>query len=330
MHLNNDLYLVTGADGFIGSHLVEALLSQGKKVRALCLYNSFGHLGWLEGHKHDNLEVILGDVRDSEICRAIVEDAAVVFNLAALISIPYSYQGPYNFIETNVTGGMNLALAASREPKIKAFVQTSTSEVYGTAISVPISEEHPLQPQSPYSASKIASDAMVMSIHHSNNLPVILARPFNTYGPRQSARAVIPSIMCQILSGVKVIKVGDLSPTRDFNFVEDTVAGLIALSNCPQAIGQAVNIGSGVEHSISETFEMIAKACDSEVKFEIDPKRMRPAGSEVFRLLCDNTKIKNLTDFSTKTPLLEGLKKSVEWMKRGDNLNFYKADTYLR
>lgn len=330
MTQNSDLHLVTGADGFIGSHLVETLLSQGKKVRALCLYNSLGHLGWLEGVKNDNLEVALGDIRDSEICRVLVQDVSVVFNLAALISIPYSYQGPYNFIDTNVTGGMNLALAASREPKIKAFVQISTSEVYGTAITVPISEEHPLQPQSPYSASKIASDAMVMSTYHSNDLPVILARPFNTYGPRQSARAVIPSIMCQILSGAKTIKVGDLSPTRDFNFVEDTVAGLIALSNCPEAIGQAVNIGSGIEHSISETFEMIAKACDSNVKFEIDPERIRPEGSEVFRLLCDNTKIKKLTNYVPKVDLLEGLKKSVEWMKKPENLKFYKGDTYLR
>jgi NAD dependent epimerase/dehydratase len=330
MDQNTDLHLVTGADGFIGSHLVETLLSQGKKVRALCLYNSIGHLGWLEGIKHENLEIILGDIRDPEICKNLVTDVSTVFNLAALISIPYSYQGPYNFIDTNVSGGMHLALAASREPKIRAFVQTSTSEVYGTAITVPISESHPLQPQSPYSGSKIASDAMVMSIHHSNNLPVILARPFNTYGPRQSARAVIPAIMCQILSGAKVIKVGDLSPTRDFNFVEDTVAGLIQLSECSQAIGQAVNIGSGIEYSISETFELIAKACESDVKFEIENERIRPEGSEVFRLLCDNTKIKGLTGFTSKFSLVNGLKKTVEWMKKPEHLSFYKGDTYLK
>lgn len=323
-------YLVTGADGFIGSHLVEELLNQGYQVRALCLYNSLGHLGWLESVSHQNLEVVLGDIRDIEICRNIVKDVHGVFNLAALISIPYSYQGPFNFIDTNVTGSVNLGMAAAEIEGLEFFLQTSTSEVYGTAITVPISEEHPLQAQSPYSASKIASDAMVLSLFHSKQLPVILARPFNTYGPRQSARAVIPSIMCQLLSGIKEIKVGDLSPTRDFNFVSDTVAGMIALSQCQEAIGQAVNIGSGVEHSIEETFHLIAEICHSDVEFKVDPERIRPKNSEVFRLLCDNTKIKSLTDFSPQTTLKEGLIQTYNWMKEPEMLKFYKGDTYLR
>lgn len=321
--------LVTGADGFIGSHLVEALLARDYQVRALCLYNSFGNRGWLEGINHPKLEVVMGDVRDPDFCRTICQGIDYVFHLAALIAIPYSYVAPDSYVDTNIRGTLNMCQAA-RACNVKRLIVTSTSEVYGTALYVPIDEKHPRQPQSPYSATKIGADALALSFHNAFNLPVVIARPFNTYGPRQSARAIIPTIITQIASGMKEIKVGDLRPTRDFNFVTDTAAGFIALAETPDIEGKEINIATGVEHSMQETLQLIADIMGKDVKYIVDPERLRPASSEVFRLLGDNTLITTLTSWKPKYDLEEGLCKTISWFTQGDNMRGYKPEIYNR
>ena len=319
--------LITGADGFIGSHLTEMLLAEGYKVKALSYYNSFNYWGWLDEIKHHNLEVITGDIRDPHFCKHITNDIDVIFHLAAHIAIPYSYIAPDSYVDTNVKGTLNICQAA-KENGVKKVIVTSTSEVYGTALYVPIDEKHPKQPQSPYSASKIGADMMAMSFYNAFELPVIVARPFNTYGPRQSARAIIPTIITQIANGKKEIKLGDLTPTRDFNFVKDICRGFIALANCDAAIGEEVNISSNHEISMRDTLELIAKIMKSEVKLVEDERRLRPANSEVFRLWGDNTKIKNLTGFVPQYTIEQGLTETVEWFLNPDNLKKYKSDIY--
>ena len=323
----NSQILVTGADGFIGSHLTEMLLESGFNVKALSYYNSFNDWGWLNNLKHPNLEVITGDVRDPHFCKHITKDIDIIFHLAALIAIPYSYVAPDSYVDTNVKGTLNICQAA-KENGVGKVIVTSTSEVYGTAQYVPIDEKHPKQPQSPYSASKIGADMMAMSFYNAFELPVVIARPFNTYGPRQSARAIIPTIISQIANGKKEIKLGDLTPTRDFNFVKDTCQGFIELSKCNAAIGQEVNISGNYEISMRDTLEIIAKIMNSDVKFIEDSQRLRPKNSEVFRLWGDNTKIKNLTGFTPQYTIERGLTETIDWFLNPENLKKYKADIY--
>lgn len=319
--------LVTGADGFIGSHLTEQLLESGYQVRALCQYNSFNNWGWLDNVTHPNLEVVCGDIRDSNLCRQIVDNIDVIFHLAALIAIPYSYVAPDSYIDTNIKGTLNICQAA-RDAKVNRIIVTSTSEVYGTAITVPISESHPKQPQSPYSATKIAADAIAMSFYNAFNLPVVIARPFNTYGPRQSARAIIPTIISQIASGQRIIKVGDLRPTRDFNFVEDTCRGFIALAEASGVEGKEINIATGTEISMGQVLNLIAELMNADVEYIVDPARLRPEGSEVMRLLGDNTLIKSLTGWYPQVSIKEGLQKTINWFVNPKNLSKYKPDIY--
>lgn len=319
--------LVTGADGFIGSHLTEMLLEQGYQVRALSYYNSFNDWGWLNGVKHLSLEIVTGDVRDPYLCKHIMKDVEIVFHLAALIAIPYSYVAPDSYVDTNIKGTLNICQAA-KENGVRRVLVTSTSEVYGTAQYVPIDEKHPKQPQSPYSATKIGADAIAMSFYNAFELPVVLVRPFNTYGPRQSARAIIPTIITQIANGKKEIKLGDLTPTRDFNFVKDTCKGFIELAKCDAAIGQEVNVCSNYEISMRDTLNTIAKLMKSDVKFIEDQTRIRPKNSEVFRLWGDNSKIKALTGFEPSYSLEDGLQETIDWFLNADNLNKYKADIY--
>lgn len=320
--------LVTGADGFIGSHLVELLVSEGYKVRALSQYNSFNYWGWLEDVAClKDIEVVSGDVRDPYFCKSITKDVDTIFHLAALIAIPYSYVAPDSYIDTNVTGTLNICQAAL-ENGVRRIIHTSTSEVYGTAQYVPIDEKHPLQPQSPYSASKIGADAIAMSFYNSFHLPLTIARPFNTYGPRQSARAVIPTIIGQIASGKRQIKLGDVTPTRDFNYVADTCRGFLALANCDQAIGETVNIGSNYEISVGDTLKLIRELMNSDVEFVTDDQRLRPEKSEVFRLWCDNTKIHQLTGFKPQFSIRDGLQSTIDWFVKPANLAKYKTDLY--
>ena len=325
--LENEHVLVTGADGFIGSHLVEALLKRGAKVKALSFYNSFNFWGWLEEIQSPNLEVVCGDVRDANLCREITKGVDTVFHLAALIAIPYSYVAPDSYVDTNVKGTLNMCQAA-RLNGCKRVLVTSTSEVYGTAKYVPIDEKHPKQPQSPYSASKIGADAIAMSFYNAFSLPVTIVRPFNTYGPRQSARAIIPTIITQIAKGRREIKLGDLTPTRDFNFVLDTVEGFCQLAECDSAIGKEVNICSNYEISMRATLELIAKIMEADVSFVEDSQRLRPSGSEVFRLWGDNATIKALTGFSPKYSIEQGLCKTVDWFTNEENLSKYKEGIY--
>ena len=328
MELKNKTVLVTGADGFIGSHLTEILVPISAKVKALSYYNSFNHWGWLEAiNCLEDVEVLTGDVRDSYYCRRMMEGVDIVFHLAALIAIPYSYVAPESYLETNIRGTLNICQAALLSQCIRV-VHTSTSEVYGTAQYVPIDEKHPLQPQSPYSASKIGADAMAMSFYHAFELPLTIARPFNTYGPRQSTRAVIPSIITQIASGKKLIEVGDLTPTRDFSYVEDICLGLVALAECEKAIGESVNIGSNYEISINDVVNLIKEIMKVNVKTITDTARLRPRESEVYRLWCDNTKIHNLTGFLSRHTIREGLEKTIAWFTSSKNLRKYKADIY--
>lgn len=321
--------LVTGADGFIGSHLTEMFLAKGHQVTALSYYNSFNYWGWLEDvPKNTNLKIISGDVRDPFFCHQMMEGIDIVYHLAALIAIPYSYVAPQSYVETNVTGTLNICQAALQH-KVKRVIHTSTSEVYGTALYVPIDEKHPLQAQSPYSASKIGADAMAYSYFSAFNLPLTIARPFNTYGPRQSARAVIPTIISQLASGKKEIMIGDLSPTRDFNYVTDTCRGFIHLAENEKTIGQTVNIGSNYEISVKDTYELIQKIMNKEeVQLVQDPNRIRPSNSEVFRLWCDNTKINSLTGFKPEYTIEQGLRKTVEWFLDPKNLAKYKTEIY--
>ncbi len=321
--------LVTGGDGFIGSHLVDMLLRQGVKVRALCQYNSFNNWGWLEGRNDPGLEIVCGDVRDAAFCRHICRDVDTVFHLAALIAIPYSYLAPESYVDTNVTGTLNMCQAV-RDTGVARLIVTSTSEVYGTAQYVPIDEKHPRQPQSPYSATKIGADAIAKSFFNAFGLPVVIARPFNTYGPRQSARAIIPTIISQIANGETRIKVGDLRPTRDFNYVEDTCRGFIALAKAEGIEGEEINIATGTEISMADTLATIARIMGREVEFVVDPQRLRPSSSEVFRLCGDNTKIKTLTGWAPEVSLEEGLRRTSEWFTDPQNLTRYKSDIYNR
>lgn len=319
--------LVTGADGFIGSHLTEMLLQQGYRVKALSYYNSFNNWGWLDGIRHPALEVVTGDVRDPHFCKHITRDVSVVFHLAALIAIPYSYVAPDSYVDTNVKGTLNICQAA-KENGVQRVLVTSTSEVYGTARYVPIDEKHPKQPQSPYSATKIGADAMAMSFYNAFELPVVVVRPFNTYGPRQSARAIIPTIITQIKNGMKTIRLGNLTPTRDFNFVKDTCRGFIQLAQCDAAVGQEVNVCSNYEISMRDTLELIARLMHAEVEFVEDTQRLRPKNSEVFRLWGDNTKIKSLTGFEPAYTIESGLQETIDWFSDPENLKKYKADIY--
>lgn len=319
--------VVTGADGFIGSHLTEMLLAKGHSVKALVQYNSFGNLGWLENVSHPNLTLVAGDVRDPDFCRKLVEGAEVVFHLAALIAIPYSYLAPDSYIDTNVKGTLNMCQAVNAVGRCRLLV-TSTSEVYGTAQYVPIDENHPKQPQSPYSASKIGADAIAKSFNNAFGLDVTIVRPFNTYGPRQSARAFIPSIITQIVSGKKEIKVGDLSPTRDFNYVEDTCRGFIAISECPELKGQEINIATQTEISMEETLKTIQKVMGTDVKWITDTQRLRPKTSEVYRLLGSNKKLTSMTGWTPEISFEEGIRKTVEWISERRNLQYYKPDIY--
>lgn len=320
--------LVTGADGFIGSHLTEMLVKQGHQIKALAQYNSFNSWGWLEkADCLDQIEVLCGDVRDPHYCKHITKGVDIVYHLAALIAIPYSYVAPDSYVDTNVKGTLNICQAAL-DNQVQRVVHTSTSEVYGTAQYVPIDEKHPMQPQSPYSASKIAADAMAMSFYNAFGLPLTIARPFNTYGPRQSARAVIPTIITQIASGQKQIQLGDVSPTRDFNYVEDTCRGFIALAESDRTLGETVNIGSNSEISVGDTLNIIKDIMHSDVEFIVDDQRVRPEKSEVNRLWCDNAKIKTLTGFESKIDIREGLRRTVDWFMNPENLKKYKSGIY--
>lgn len=320
--------LITGADGFIGSHLTERLAKEGAIVKALSQYNSFNNWGWLEDVDCKNdIEVLSGDVRDPNYIREITKGVDVIFHLAALIAIPYSYVAPDSYIDTNIKGTLNICQAA-KDNNVSKTIITSTSEVYGTAKYVPIDENHPKQPQSPYSATKIGADAIAKSFYNAFELPVVIARPFNTYGPRQSARAIIPTIITQIASGKKEIKLGDLTPTRDFNYVKDTCEGFVKIANCENVNGEEINIGSNYEISMKDTLELIKKIMNSDVEFVVDSQRIRPKNSEVNRLWCDNTKIKKITGFEPKYTIEDGLKETIEWFCNSDNLKKYKPNIY--
>ena len=321
--------LITGADGFIGSHLTELLLSEGYNVRALSQYNSFNNWGWLEDISHPNLEVVCGDVRDADYWRHITKGMDTVFHLAALIAIPYSYVAPDSYVDTNIKGTLNMCQAA-RDLGVEKLLVTSTSEVYGTAQYVPIDENHPRQPQSPYSATKIGADAIAKSFYNAFDLPVTIVRPFNTYGPRQSARAIIPTIISQIANGAKEIKVGDLSPTRDFNYVKDTCRGFLAIARAEGVAGEEINIATDTEISMQDTLNLIADIMGADISWVKDPERCRPSKSEVFRLHGCNKKISGLTDWRPQFSLREGLAETIQWFTNPENLKKYKSNIYNR
>jgi len=334
MELKGKKILVTGADGFIGSHLTEELVRQGYDVRAFVLYNSFNSWGWLDHSEpeiRNSLDVFAGDIRDPYGVKAAMKGCQVVMHLAALIAIPYSYYSPDTYVDTNVKGILNVVQAA-KELEIEKVVQTSTSEVYGTARFVPINEEHPLQGQSPYSASKIAADHIAQSFYYAFRTPVSIIRPFNTYGPRQSARAIIPTIITQIAAGKRRIHLGALKPTRDFSFIEDTVRGFIAVAKTDAALGDIVNIGSGFEISIGDLAKLIAEFMKVEIEIVSDTERIRPKESEVERLLADTSKAKSLLNWQPQyfgnDGLRRGIAKTIEWFSTPENLKKYKADRY--
>jgi len=326
--LSSKRVLVTGADGFIGSHLVELLVPACRRVRALAQYNSFNHWGWLEGLPClGELDVVTGDIRDAYLCRELLEGVDVVFHLAALIPIPYSYRAPDSFVDTNVKGTLNLCQAA-RAHGIERFVQTSTSEVYGTAQYVPIDERHPLVAQSPYSASKIGADAIALSFFHAFQLPVVVARPFNTYGPRQSARAVLPTIIAQLAAGSTEVRLGDLTTTRDFTFVEDTCRGLMAVAGLANASGDVFNIGSNDEIAIGDLVSLIGRVMNVRAVPVHESGRIRPAASEVLRLRCDNRKLERAAGFKPAVRLEDGIARTARWFSEPANLRRYKTDLY--
>ncbi len=334
MELKGKKVLITGADGFIGSHLVEHVVALGVDVRAFVYYNSFNSWGWLDSADDATksaIEVFAGDIRDPHGVRTAMKGCDVVLHLAALIAIPYSYHSPDTYVDTNVKGTLNVVQAA-RDLGIEKVVHTSTSEVYGTARFVPISEEHPLQGQSPYSASKIGADQMAQSFYQSFGTPVATIRPFNTYGPRQSARAVIPTIITQIAAGATKIKLGALSPTRDFNYVQDTVRGFVAVAECDATVGQVINVGSNYEISIGDTAAMIADLMRRKVEIVSDEQRLRPVNSEVERLWADDSKVRKLTGwapaYAGKDGLRRGLEETIAWFLNRDNLTRYKAGIY--
>lgn len=326
--------LVTGADGFIGSHLTEELVRRGRDVRAFVLYNSFNSWGWLDKSDPEikkSLDVFAGDIRDPHGVRAAMKGCSIVMHLAALIGIPYSYHSPDTYVDTNVKGTLNI-LQAARELGVEKVIHTSTSEVYGTAKFVPITEDHPLQGQSPYSATKIAADQMAYAFFSSFNTPVVILRPFNTYGPRQSARAVIPTVITQIADGKRRLKLGSLLPTRDFNYIKDTVRGFIAAAEADTGLGEVVNIGSNYEVSIGDTVKLISEIMGASVEMETDAERVRPERSEVERLWANNTKAKKLFNWEPAYGGLEGFKKglkeTVEWFMNPENLKGYKVSLY--
>jgi len=322
---------VTGADGFIGSQLVEILVAAGAKVRAMVYYNSWNEIGWLRDVPTSTLsdvELLTGDIRDAERVRQGVRGCDYIFHLSSLIAIPYSYEAPRSYVETNVTGALNVLQACRDSDSFTRLVHVSTSEVYGTAQQVPITESHPLVGQSPYSASKIAADKLAESYYLSFGLPVVTARPFNTYGPRQTARAVIPTIASQLLAGNAKLSLGALHPTRDFNYVTDTAAGMLALGLCKAAEGKVVNIGSGEEWSIAQTVEILSEIIGRQVEVDTDQARMRPEKSEVNRLLADTTLIRQLTDWRSRVAFRDGLGLTVDWIRR--NLIYFDPDRYAR
>lgn len=322
--------LITGADGFIGSHLVEKLLEEGNKVKAFIFYNSFNSWGWLDTlskEKLDQIEIFAGDIRDPNGVRTAVKGVDIIYHLAALIAIPYSYHSPDSYVDTNVKGTLNI-LQAAKDYNVERVLITSTSEVYGTALYVPIDEKHPKQGQSPYSASKIGADVMADSFYRSFNLPVTIVRPFNTFGPRQSARAVIPTIITQLLSGKTEIKLGALHPTRDLLFVKDTINGFVEIAKSEKAIGHEINIATQQEVSIQDLAQTLIDVINPKAKIISDDIRLRPEKSEVERLLGSAEKIKSLTKWEPKFNLQEGLKQTIEWFSKPENLKQYKADIY--
>ena len=330
MDIEGKKVLVTGADGFIGSHLVEALLREGCQVRAFTCYNSFNSWGWLDTLSPEvlkRIEVVCGDIRDPNGVRAAVSGCELVFHLAALIAIPFSYHSPDAYVDTNIKGTLNM-LQAARGAGVEKLMVTSTSEVYGTARYVPIDEGHPNQGQSPYSASKIGADRIAESFHRSFGLPVVIVRPFNTYGPRQSARAIIPTILTQLLTGSPEIKLGALTPTRDFVFVKDTVQGFISIAKSDRVLGEEINIATGVEISIRNLVDEILSQLASEAKVICDEVRVRPDKSEVERLLGSNAKIQALTGWKPRFTLREGIAETVMWLKHPENLAKYKSNIY--
>lgn len=320
--------LVTGGDGFIGSHLVERLAELGANVRALVIYNSFNSWGWLDTvdrEKLKNVEVIAGDIRDPHDVQEMVRDTEIVFHLAALIAIPYSYRSPDSYVDTNVKGTLNI-LQAARKCSVEQIIHTSTSEVYGTAQFVPITEEHPLVGQSPYSASKIAADQFAVSFHRSFDLPVTIIRPFNTYGPRQSARAIIPTVISQALSGKKVVHIGNVRPTRDLTYVADTVEGFVKAAEHKDTIGKTINLGSNCEISIGDLAEKISSLMDHSFEIAVDKERFRPERSEVDRLWSDNSKARRIMKWEPTIPLEKGLELTIEWFRKNGHL--YKENLY--
>ncbi|MGH2381033.1 MAG: GDP-mannose 4,6-dehydratase [Candidatus Limnocylindria bacterium] len=328
----NDLVAVTGGDGFIGSHLVESLVARGFRVRAMAQYNAFGTWGWLDTLPKDarqSVDVVLGDVRDPRSVHEVMRGAATVYHLAALIAIPYSYSAPRSYLDTNATGTLNV-LEAARELETPRVVHTSTSEVYGTALAVPISETHPLQAQSPYAASKIAGDKVAESYHRSFGVPVVTLRPFNTYGPRQSARAVIPTIITQLAAGERELHLGLLSPTRDFNYVTDTVEAFMAVGMAPAdaVVGRVLNAGSGTETSIAEVVRTIGEILGIEPTISEDDVRLRPEDSEVMRLVCDATALKDATAWTSRVSLRNGLQETCTWFGKPSNLARYRWDRF--
>ena len=330
MNFANKKILVTGADGFIGSHLVEELISSGAHVRAFVNYNSFNSWGWLDTFSKEqfaNIEIFSGDVRDPNGVRTAMKDCDIVFHLAALIAIPYSYHSPDSYIDTNVKGTLNI-IQAAKDLKIERILVTSTSEVYGTAQFVPITELHPKQPQSPYSASKIGADCIAESFYRSFDLPLTIVRPFNTYGPRQSARAIIPTVITQLLAGIEQIKLGDLTPTRDLLYVKDTTAGFIKIAQSFDLIGHEVNIATQCEISVGDLAQIIINQINPTASIVSDIQRLRPEKSEVFRLFGSNEKIKNYTDWNQKFSLEKGLEETITWFRNPENLKMYKANIY--
>ena len=328
MNWNKKKVLVTGSEGFIGSHLTEELVKMGADVKAFVCYNSFNSWGWIDSFDEsvkNNIEVYVGDVRDELCVREAIKGVDVVFHLAALIGIPYSYYAPSSYVDTNINGTLNV-LQGCRENSVEKIIHTSTSETYGSALYVPIDEKHPLQGQSPYSASKIGADMMAESYNKSFGLPVAIARPFNTYGPRQSARAVIPTIMSQIISGAKEIKLGLLSPTRDLNYVKDTVNGFIKIAESDKAVGEVINIANSKEISIGDLAKKIISISGKNVEIITDNERLRPKESEVQRLLGDNKKIKEVTNWKPETSLDVGLENTYRWIEK--NIKYFKSGIY--